>query len=158
MRERASASIAGLWSTPIARSAQRRGELQHAAGAGAKIEQGADRLVADHRHDRRLDPLLRGVQGADIVPVRRALGEIGGGLAAPRLARHVEPRAVGDEQRVGGIEARNQVAREGAALVGEPEKRPGALALALGEPGLDQQLADGARRAAATGRGSRRVR
>ena len=34
----------------------RREQFEHAAGAGAEIEQAADRLVADHRQDRRLDP------------------------------------------------------------------------------------------------------
>ena len=53
------------------------------------------RRVADHREDRRLDPLLGRVQGADTVPVGGALGKIGGGLPAARLARHFEPGAVG---------------------------------------------------------------
>ena len=40
---------------------------------------------------------------------------------------------------VGG-DAGDQIARERAARLGEPEERPGALALPLGEPGVDQQL------------------
>ena len=73
-----------------------RGEqFEHAAGAGAEVEQRVKRRVADEREDRRLDALLGRMQGADAVPVGGALGEIGGGLLAPRLARDFEPRAVG---------------------------------------------------------------
>ena len=118
----------------------RREQFEHAAGAGAEIEQAADRLVADHREDRRLDPALRRVQRADGVPVGGALGEIGRRLLAPRLARRRQPRAVGGEGRVGRIDAGDQRARQRAARIGEPVERPGAFALALGEAGFDQQF------------------
>ena len=52
-------------------------------------------FVADHGEQRRLDPFLRRVQGADVVPVGSLLGEIGRGLPAPGLARDFEPGAVG---------------------------------------------------------------
>ena len=125
---------------------ERRRQFEHPPGAGAKIEQGADRPGADHRHHRGLDPLLGGVQRANGVPVGGALREIGGGLAPAGLAGHRQAGAVGDQQRVVGIEAGDQVARQGAAGaarrtgVGEPEERPRAFALALGEAGFDQQL------------------
>ena len=90
--------------------------------------------------ERRLDPLLRSMQRANPVPVRRLLGEIGRGLLAPRLARGLEPDPVGAERRVGGVEPADEVAGEGAALVGEAEERPGPLALPGGEARLDQQL------------------
>ena len=90
--------------------------------------------------ERRLDPLLRRMQRADPVPVRRLLGEIGRRLPAPRLARDLEPAPVGGEGRVGGVEPADEVARESAALVGEAEERPGPLALPGGEPRLDQKL------------------
>ena len=53
-----------------------------------------------------------------------------------------EPLAVARDGRVGGIEPRDQRARQlgAAAVLGEPEERPGALAEALDQPGLDQQL------------------
>ena len=40
-------------------------KLEHPPRSGAEIEQVAVRLFADHRDERRLDPLLRRVQGAD---------------------------------------------------------------------------------------------
>ena len=118
----------------------RREQFEHAAGPRAEIEQAADRPVADHRQDRRLDPALRRVQRADRVPVGGALGEIGRRLLAPRFARRRQPGAVGGEGRVGGIDAGDQRARQRAAGVGEPIERPGAFALALGEAGFDQQF------------------
>ena len=119
---------------------ERREQFEHAAGAGAEIEQRADAAVADQGEDRRLDALLGRVHGADAVPVAGALGEIGGGLLAPRLARHFEPRAVGGQRRVVAVDARDQIARQRAAAFGEAEERPGAFALALGEPRVDEQL------------------
>ena len=116
----------------------RREQLEHPTRAGPEIEQAADRFVADHRHDRHLDPALRRVQRADRVPVGGALGEIDCRLPAPRLARRGQPAAIGGEGRVGGIDAVDQRARQRAAGVGEPVERPGAFALALGEAGFDQ--------------------
>ena len=118
----------------------RREQFEHAAGPRAEIEQAANRPVADHRQDRRLDPALRRVQRADRVPVGGALGEIGRRLLAPRFARRRQPGAVGGEGRVGGIDAGDERARQRAAGVGEPIERPGAFALALGEAGFDQQF------------------
>ena len=80
------------------------------------------------------------MQCADAIPVARLIGEIGRGLLAPRLADDVEPRAVGREDRIGGVELADEVAGELAARVGEPEEGPGALPLADGEPGLGQEL------------------
>ena len=51
-----------------------------------------------------------------------------------------EPGAVGAQRRVGGIEPADEIARQRAARFGEAKERPGALALPLGEPRLDQQL------------------
>ena len=144
MRERASASIAALWSTPTARSASGAASSSIRPVPVPRSSRCANRLFANHRHHRRLDPFLGRVQRADAVPVGGALGEIGGGLAAARFSGHRQPRAVGDEHRVGRIEAGDQIAGQRAAgagaAVGKPEKRPGALALALGEAGLDQQF------------------
>ncbi len=119
---------------------ERRDQFQHAARAGAEIEQRVNPLVADQFEDGRFDPLLRRVHGADAVPVGGALGEIGRRLLAPRFARHFQPRAVGGERGIFRRDARDQIAREVAAGLGEPEERPGALALPLREPGVDQQL------------------
>ena len=51
-----------------------------------------------------------------------------------------EPGAVGGERRDRRRDAGDEVARQRAARLGEPEERPGALAVALGQPGVDQQL------------------
>ena len=115
-------------------------QFQHAPGAGAQIEQAAERLFADERQKRRLDPFLGRVQGADAVPVGRLLGEIGRGLLAPRLARDFEPGAVAGEHGVVGIEPADAIADEVAARVGEAEERPGALALADRESGFGEEL------------------
>ena len=140
MRARARLSIAGLRSTPTARAARGAEQLQHPAGAGAEVEQRLHRGVADEVEDRRLDLRVGGVHGADAVPLGRLGGEIGRRLLAPRLARQLQPGAVGGERRIGGGDAGQKVARQGAAGLGEAEERPGALAMALGEPGVDQQL------------------
>ena len=140
MRLLASASIAALWSTPTARAARGREQFEHPPRAGAEVEQVAVGLAADHREQRRLDPLLRRMQRTDRVPVGCSLGEIGRRLPAPGLARDLEPAPVGAEGWVGGVEAANQIARKGAALVGETEERPGALAAADGQAGFDQEL------------------
>ena len=117
-----------------------RGEkLEHAPGAGAKIEQIAERLRADHVDERRFDPLLRRMQRADLIPIGGARGEIGRRLLAARLARNVEADAVGVHDRIGRIETAQPFARQRPARFGEAEEGPGALALARGEPRLDQQ-------------------
>ena len=139
MRARASASIAALWSTPTARAARGARSSSMRAGAGAEVEQIAERLFADHGDERRLDPLLRRVQRADLVPIGGARGEIGRRLLAPRLARDVEADAVGVHDRIGRIETAQPFARERPARFGEAEEGPGALALPRGEPRLDQQ-------------------
>ena len=89
-----------------------------------------------------LHRLVRHVQLADAVPLRGVRAEIvlrrGGALRAHRG----QPVAVARDHRVLGIELGDQRARElgAAALLGQPEERPGALAEALDQPGLDQEL------------------
>ena len=117
-----------------------RQQFEHPSRSRAEIEQAAIRLRADHRHERRLDPLLRRVQGANPVPVRRLLGEIGRRLPAPGLARDLEPSPIGAERRIGRIQPADDVAGESAARVGEAEEGPGALALSGGEAGLNQKF------------------
>ena len=115
-------------------------KLEHAASASAEIEQVAVRLRADHGDQRRLNSLLRRVEGADLVPVGSALGEIGGRLPAPGLAHDFEPGAIGADHGISRIETAQPVARQRPARFGEAEKRPGALALPGGETRLDQKL------------------
>ncbi len=99
-----------------------RGEqFQHAAGAGAEVEQRADALPSRHREDRRLDPLLRRMQRANAIPVGGAFGEIGGGLLAPRFARRV--RAARD--RIAASDRRAICGRRDRARARRPDRRGG---------------------------------
>ena len=116
-------------------------QLQHAAGAGAEIEQRAERPVGKRRADRLLHRLVGDMQLADAVPFGGMAREIflrGGGA---RRAHRGEPLAVAGDGGVVGIEPRDQFARQRrrAAALAQPEERPGALAEALDQPGLGQQ-------------------
>ena len=133
-------------------------QFEHAAGAGAEIEQRTERPVGERRDDRLLDRLVGDVQLADAVPFG---GVAARNRSAPRRRARRAPTASRSRSRamvgVGGIEPRDQLARQrgAAAALAQPEERPGALAEALDQPGLGQQLADAARCAAATGAGCR---
>ena len=52
----------------------------------------------------------------------------------------VEAGAIGGERRIVGGDAGDEIAGERAARLGQPEERPGAFAMTLGKPGVDQQL------------------
>ena len=119
---------------------ERRDQFEHSARAGSQIQHRLNRRVSDHREDRRLDALLGRVQRADAVPIGGAFGEIGGRLLAPGLARDFQPGPIGSQSGIVGRDAGDQIARERPALVGQTKERPGALALALREAGVDQQL------------------
>jgi hypothetical protein len=114
---------------------------QHAAGAGAEIEQRAKRLVGERRADRRLDRLVGDVQLADAVPFGGVGAEISLRGGSTGLPHRGEPGAVAGDGWVGRIEALEQRARHRrpAAGFGQAEKGPGALAEALDQPGLRQQ-------------------
>ena len=109
-------------------------------GAGAEIEQIAERLVAEHLKEGGFDPLLRRVHRTDTVPVSRLLGEIGGRLPAPRFARAFEPAPIGGHDGVDRIEAPDEFASESRTLLGQAKKGPRAFAASDREPGFDQEL------------------
>jgi hypothetical protein len=117
-------------------------ELQHAAGAGAEVEEAADRLRADGVEDRGLDLVLGGVERAQPVPVRRQALEEG-----PRRDRAARPHlgeagAVAGEPVVAAVEGGEDGAQDlgrGGALA-EAEEGPGAFAVPLDEAGLGQEL------------------
>ena len=69
-------------------------QFQHAAGAGAEIEQRAHRLVAERVHDRPLHRVVGGVQFADAVPLRGMRAEIILRGFRARLAHGGQPFAV----------------------------------------------------------------
>ena len=75
-------------------------QLEHAAGAGAEIEQRAERPVGERGADRRLHRLVGDVQRADAVPLggmRLEIGLRGGGARGAHLG---EPLAVARDDRV----------------------------------------------------------
>ena len=78
----------------------RREKLQHPAGPRAEVEQSSERPVPDHGDERRLDSLLRRMQGANHVPVGGALGEkpfrslLDLGTGTGRMLELLAPRAV----------------------------------------------------------------
>ena len=116
-------------------------QFQHAAGAGAEIEQRADRLVGERGADRVLHRGVGDMQLADAVPLGGVPAEIilrGGGA---RGAHRGEPFAVARDDRIVGIEPRDHGAGDigGAAALAEPEKCPRAFAEALDQPGLGKQ-------------------
>ena len=142
-RARASSSMSSDRSMPSPRSMRGAEQFQHAAGAGAEIEQRAERPVGERLADRALDRLVGDVQLADAVPFRGMRAEIvlrgcGARARAPRRAARGRAAAIGSF----GIEPRDQRARElgAAAALGQAEERPGALAEALDQAGFGQQL------------------
>ena len=70
---RASRSMSDERSMPIACWRRAAEQLDHPAGAGADVDQPAERLVAERAADRLLDLAFGDVKRADLVPdVRRA--------------------------------------------------------------------------------------
>ena len=98
-------------------------QLEHAAGAGAEIEERAKRLVGERRLHLGLDRLVGDVQRA-------------GG------AHLGEPLAIARDHRVALVEPPDQrTHRERSRpVLGEAEERPGALAKTGHQPGLGQEL------------------
>jgi len=116
-------------------------QFQHAAGAGAEIEQRTDRRVAERGADRLFDRGVGDVQPADAIPFGGVAAEIvlrGGGAGG---AHGGEPLAVAGDDRIVGIEPGNQGAGDvgDAAALAEAEERPGSLTIALDQTGLAEK-------------------
>ena len=112
---------------------------------------------ASASRDRAFDRGVGDMQLADAVPFGRMGAEIGLRRRRARGAHGGEPLAVALDDRIGRIEPRQQHAG-GVRPVGafrHAEERPAAFAEPLDQARLGEQLADGARCAAATGAGSR---
>ena len=93
-------------SRPSPRSISRAEQFEHAAGAGAEIEQRAERLVGERGADGAFDRRVGDVQLADAVPfggVGAEIGLRGGGarLPAPRRAAPGRARWSGRRDRAG---------------------------------------------------------
>ena len=124
-----------------------REQFEHAPGAGAEIEQRADRLVGERRADGVFHRGVGDVELADAVPLRGMTPEIilrGGGA---RGAHRGQPLAVAHDDRIVGIKPPDQAARDvgaaaaagAAGALGQAEKRPRAFAEALDQSGLGQK-------------------
>ena len=132
-------------------------QFEHAAGAGAEIEQRAERLVGERRADRLLHRLVGDVQLADAVPLGGVAREIVLRRGGARGAHRGEPLAVARDGRVVGIEPCDKLARQRAPS--RRARRGGRTPRSLrgsARPGRPRPAAaDGARCAAATGAGCR---
>ena len=82
---------------PIALSARGAEQFDHPPGAGADIDQPADRLVAKRRGDRLLDLAFGDVERADAVPGRRHGPR--NSAPRPRRGRRAPPRAARRRRR-----------------------------------------------------------
>ena len=92
--------------------------------------------------DRALDRLVGDMELADAIPLRGVRAEIILRRRGARGPHRREPVAVARDHRILGVEPGDQLARElgAAAAFGQAEERPGALAEALDQPGLGQEL------------------
>ena len=118
-------------------------QFEHAPGAGAEIEQRAERPVGSAARIAASTGVVGDMQLADAVPLGGMAREIGLRRRGPGGAHAGEPLAVARDGRVGGVEPRRPGARDqlgAGAVLGEAEEGPGALAEALHQPGLGQQL------------------
>jgi hypothetical protein len=117
-------------------------QLQHPSRAGAEIEQRAERLVGERLADRGLHRLVGDVQIADAVPLGSVLTEIGLRGSRPGRPDVGKPLTVAGDHRVAGVETLQHCAGHGraAALLCQPEERPGPLAEALDQAGFGEQL------------------
>ena len=78
-------------------------QLDHPPGAGADVEQPAERSRAERSINRALDLAFGDMERADLVPDPGMGGEIAAGRFGALGADRLGPRGVGGEQRVGGI-------------------------------------------------------
>ena len=142
-RLRASASMS--WREVDAEAALdlRPEQLEHAPGAGAEIEQRAERPVAEGGADRGFDRFVGGVQPADAVPLGGVAAEIvlrrrGAAPRAPPASRSRSRAMIG----IGRIELFDEPRTSSAlgAALAAAEERPRPLAEPLDQAGLGQQL------------------
>ena len=117
-------------------------QFEHAAGAGAEIEQRTERPLGQRRADRVLDRRIGDVQAPDAIPFGGVRPEIFLRGCGARGAHSDQPLAVARDHRIGRIEPPDQRVRQfgGGAVLAEPKERPAAFAIALDQPGFGQEL------------------
>ena len=140
-RARASASMSSDMSRPRPRSIEGPNSSSIRPVPVPRSSSERNGCAGQRRADRLLHRLVGDMQLADAVPLGGVPAEISLRRRGARLAHRGEPFAVAHERRLGGIEPADQSrANAGAAaLLGQPEERPGALAEALDQPGFGQQ-------------------
>ena len=119
-----------------------RGEqFEHAAGAGAEIEQRPDRLVGKRRADRFFDGGVGDVQPADTVPFGGVPAEIVLCGCRARGSHRGKPFAVACDDGIVRIEPGDQGACDigGAAGLAQAKKGPRSFAVALDQTRFGQQ-------------------
>ena len=126
-----------------------RQHFEQPAGAGADVEQpaGADRQVMGERP---LDLAVGDVQRAQLVPALGVVAEEAHGRRLAPLLQGVEPRAVGGDAGMLGIEPAHELAHQGGIVADgdQAEARELGLAEALQQARLRPAVSDGATRAA----------
>jgi hypothetical protein len=117
-------------------------QLQHAAGAGAEVEQRAERLVGQRLGDRRLDRDVGDVELPDAIPFGGVLAEVGLRGGGARSAHGGEALAIAHDHRIVVVEPRQKAARHvgGGGVLGHAEEGPAAFAKALHQAGLGKKL------------------
>ena len=116
-------------------------QLEHAPGAGAEIEQRADRLLDERGADRLLDRLVGDVQLADAVPFGGMPAEICLRRGRALRAHRGEPLAVARQRGVAGIEPCDQrrARVRPPRRLAQPEEGPRPFAEALDQSGLREE-------------------
>ncbi len=121
---------------------ERREDFQHPPGAGAEVQHGLERPLADQLQQRGLHRAVGDVQRAYLVPACRVLAEIGGGPLLPAALDRRQPLQVALDLRVGiadaGYQPQHEIAR--AVRVRQAEEGPGALLVAADQSRLQKKL------------------
>jgi len=119
-----------------------RKNFEHPTGAGAKIDKTPHRPRANRFAHSVFDQRLRHMPRTNVVPLGGVGGEVTGGGFGASVAHLGKAQAIFSQHSIIGIEPADDIAGQRARTrrSGETEKRPGALAAAFDEPGLDQQL------------------
>jgi hypothetical protein len=116
-------------------------QFEHTPGAGAEIEQGAERLVGERGADRLLDRIVRDMQFADPVPLDGMSAEVSLCGGSARLTHGGETCAVTRDCLVGWIEPIDQRTSDvgAATMLGKTEEGPGPLTEAFDQAGLGEK-------------------
>ncbi len=118
-----------------------REQFEHSSGAGAEIQQRADRLVGERGVNLLFDGSVCDVQVADAVPLGGVTAKIILRRRGARAAHRGKPFAVARDDRVARVKVRDQAVGNirGAAVLAEPKECPRAFAEALDQAGFGEE-------------------